>query len=477
MISAAILLSQGVLPWSFHPPRFYLCSSPLLLQFITIHSGNQGLSEINFFSLSASFFYACGEPIYILLLLFSILAGWLAARAIGSSLDPKFRKKILIADVSFHVLLLFVFKYLTFTITQLGLLLHTSLINLQIALPLGISFFTFQILSYVFDVYYQKVPVQKNFFDIALYVALFPQLVAGPIVRYSSIMNEIRTRAESWDLFSDGMLRFIYGLAKKVLIANYMAQVADNIFDYGTPESMATAWLGAIAYTLQIYFDFSGYSDMAIGLGLMFGFHFPENFNYPYISKSATKFWRRWHMTLGSWFRDYVYIPLGGNRVSPARHILNLFIVWALTGVWHGANWTFLCWGLFYFILLVIEKETGFTKKIGPFAQYALAAIILGWTLFRSPNISFAASYIAVMLNPASGSLVDSFFWEYLRGSWTVLIPALLLSLPLYPWLQGRIKCHSPLPIVESICSAALFVLCLIVATGSSYNPFIYFNF
>lgn len=192
-------------------------------------------------------FYACGEPIYILLLLFSILAGWMAARAIGSSSDPKFRKKVLIADVSFHVLLLFVFKYLTFTINQLSLLLHTSLINLQIALPLGISFFTFQILSYVFDVYYKKVPVQKNFFDIALYVALFPQLVAGPIVRYSSIMNEIRTRAESWDLFSDGMLRFIYGLAKKVLIANYMAQVADNIFDYGTPESMATAWLGAIA--------------------------------------------------------------------------------------------------------------------------------------------------------------------------------------------------------------------------------------
>lgn len=291
------------------------------------------------------------------------------------------------------------------------MLLHTSLINLQIALPLGISFFTFQILSYVFDVYYKKVPVQKNFGDIALYVALFPQLVAGPIVRYSSIMNEIWTRAESWDLFSDGMLRFIYGLAKKVLIANYMAQVADNIFDYGTPESMATARLGAIAYTLQIYFDFSGYSDMAIGLGLMFGFHFPENFNYPYISKSATEFWRRWHMTLGSWFRDYVYIPLGGNRVSPARHILNLFIVWALTGAWHGANWTFLCWGLFYFVLLVIEKETGFTKKIGSFAHiYALAAIILGWTLFRSPDISSASSYISVMLNPASGSLVDSFF-------------------------------------------------------------------
>lgn len=402
----------------------------------------------------------------------------MAARAIGNSTDKKFRKRVLIADISFHVLLLFIFKYLTFTIQQLGLLLHTSFINLQIALPLGISFFTFQILSYVFDVYYKRIPAQKNLFDIALYVALFPQLVAGPIVRYSSVMDEIRTRRESWDLFSDGMSRFIYGLAKKVLIANYMAQVADNIFDYGTPESMATAWLGAIAYTLQIYFDFSGYSDMAIGLGLMFGFHFPENFNYPYISKSATEFWRRWHITLGSWFRDYVYIPLGGNRVSPPRHILNLFIVWALTGAWHGANWTFLCWGLFYFILLVIEKETGFTKKIGPFSHvYALAAIILGWTLFRSPDISSALSYISVMLNPVSNKLTDSFFWDYLNGSWTVLIPALLLSLPLYPWLREKLHSHPSMEITESIFSVVLFLLCLVVTTGSSYNPFIYFNF
>lgn len=423
-------------------------------------------------------FYACGEPIYIILLLLSILIGWMAARAIGSSTDKKFRKRVLIADVSFHVLLLFIFKYLTFTIQQLGLLLHTSFINLQIALPLGISFFTFQILSYVFDVYYKRIPAQKNLFDIALYVALFPQLVAGPIVRYSSIMEEIGTRKESLDSFSDGMMRFIYGLAKKVLIADYMAQLADNIFDYGTPESAATAWLGAIAYTLQIYFDFSGYSDMAIGLGLMFGFHFPENFNYPYISRSATEFWRRWHMTLGSWFRDYVYIPLGGNRVSPLRHILNLFIVWALTGIWHGANWTFLCWGLFYFILLVFEKETGFTKKIGILSHvYALAAIIAGWTLFRSPDISSALSYWSVMFIPAPGRLADSIFWDYLRNSWTVLIPSLLLSLPLYPRLHKKLQTYPPLEMIELLFSFALFLLCLIVATGSSYNPFIYFNF
>ena len=210
----------------------------------------------------------------------------------------------------------------------------------------------------------------------------------------------------------------------------------------------------------------------------MFGFHFQENFNYPYISKSATECWRRWHITLGSWFRDYVYIPLGGNRVSPPRHILNLFIVWALTGAWHGANWIFLCWGLFYFILLVIEKETGFTKKIGSFSHvYALTAIILGWTLFRSPDISSAFSYISVMLNPVSGKLTDSFFWDYLNGSWTMLIPALLLSLPLYPWLREKLQSHPPMGIAESIFSVVLVLLCLVVATGSSYNPFIYFNF
>lgn len=420
-------------------------------------------------------FYACGEPIYLTLLLISIVVGWASARAIGNSNDAAFRKHILAADVSFHVLLLFVFKYLSFTVQQLGLLLHTIPIHLQIALPLGISFFTFQILSYVFDVYYKKIPAQKNLFDITLYVSLFPQLVAGPIVRYSSVMEEIQKRTENLDNFANGMLRFIYGLAKKVLVANYMAQIADTIFGHGIPESAATAWLGAVAYTLQIYFDFSGYSDMAIGLGLMFGFHFPENFNYPYISKSATEFWRRWHITLGSWFRDYVYIPLGGNRVTPMRHILNLFIVWALTGFWHGANWTFLCWGLFYFILLVIEKETGFIKKIGSLAHvYALVAIILGWTLFRSPNISFALSYMSAMFGHTQQGLVDSKFWDYLISSCPVLIPAILLSLPVYPWLSKKMQHITP---AEPIFATAIFLLSLAVTIGSSYNPFIYFNF
>ena len=223
---------------------------------------------------------------------------------------------------------------------------------------------------------------------VGLYIALFPQLIAGPIVRYETIEQQIEYRVENIADFSSGMMRFIYGLGKKVVIANYMGVVADNIFDGGGSLSLATAWYGAFAYTLQIYFDFSGYSDMAIGLGRMFGFHFMENFNYPYISRSATEFWRRWHISLGTWFRDYVYIPLGGNRVTRRRWVYNLFVVWALTGIWHGANWTFLCWGLWYFVLLLVEKLTGFPEKLGPLAHvYALLAIVLGWTVFP-PRIS-----------------------------------------------------------------------------------------
>lgn len=250
---------------------------------------------------------------------------------------------------------------------EAGIFLYQDLSWFQIPLPIGISFFTFQLLSYLFDVYYRKSHAQRNILNLGLYISFFPQLIAGPIVRYDVIENQIQHRKEHLYGFSEGMIRFIYGLAKKVLIANYIAQIADNIFDAGVPLSVGTAWLGAIAYTLQIYFDFSGYSDMAIGLGRMFGFCFPENFNYPYISNSVTEFWRRWHMSLSSWFRDYVYIPLGGNRVPVRRWVFNLFVVWALTGLWHGANWTFLCWGLYYFIILLLEKKLNPQNFLGEF--------------------------------------------------------------------------------------------------------------
>ena len=301
----------------------------------------------NLFLLLASLaFYAWGEPLFVFLMILSIVVGWLIGLKISVSAGQR-RKTFLTIGVVFHLALLFVFKYLTFVAGELGWLLAQDFSFINITLPIGISFFTFQLLSYLFDVYYGKAAAQKNVLNLGLYISLFPQLIAGPIVRYDTIAAQIEGRRETLGGFADGMMNFIYGLAKKILIANYMAQVADNIFDTEQSLSVLTAWLGGVAYTLQIYFDFSGYSDMAIGLGKMFGFTFPENFRYPYIAKSCTEFWRRWHISLGSWFRDYVYIPLGGNRVGKARWVINLLAVWSLTGLWHGANWTFLVWGLF----------------------------------------------------------------------------------------------------------------------------------
>ena len=310
----------------------------------------------NFLLLMSLAFYAYGEPLFVCIMIFEIIMGWLIGLKLEFTDSKKLRKRWLTIGTVFFVFMLFVFKYLTFVSEQFGGLLCIDTSNINIALPVGISFFTFQLLSYIFDIYYGKAKAQRSVLNVGLYIALFPQLIAGPIVRYDVIERQIIERQENLLDFADGMLRFSYGLGKKVLIANYMAMLADNIFNAGMPESVATAWLGAIAYTLQIYFDFSGYSDMAIGLGKMFGFKFPENFNYPYISSSITEFWRRWHISLSSWFRDYVYIPLGGNRCSKGRWLGNLFVVWALTGMWHGANWTFICWGLWYFLWLVVEK-------------------------------------------------------------------------------------------------------------------------
>lgn len=354
----------------------------------------------NYFLLLASLgFYAWGEPVFVWLMVLSIVVGWYIGLRIERADTAAGKRRALTIGVVFHVGLLFVFKYLTFVASQLGLLLHHDFSVISITLPIGISFFTFQLLSYLFDIYYGKARAQRSVLAVGLYIALFPQLIAGPIVRYDLIAEQIAHRRENMTDFAAGMMRFIYGLGKKVLIANYVAQVADDIFDSGVPLSTATAWLGVLAYTLQIYFDFSGYSDMAIGLGRMFGFRFAENFNYPYISRSATEFWRRWHISLGSWFRDYVYIPLGGNRVSKLRWIGNLFVVWALTGIWHGANWTFLCWGLFYFVLLLVEKLTHFPEKLGPLAHaYALLAIMCGWTLFRAKDLASAGQYLGVTL-------------------------------------------------------------------------------
>lgn len=432
----------------------------------------------DFLLLVSLLFYAYGEPLFVFLMLLAIGAGWFIGLKIGHAEEREQKKRWLVLGCTGLVSMLFIFKYLTFCCQQVGMLLHKDMSGIDIALPIGISFFTFQLLSYLFDIYYGKAQPQKNVFNTGLYIALFPQLIAGPIVRYDLIDKQIMGRKESIDDIAEGMLRFIYGLGKKVLIADYMAQVADNIFDAGVAMSVGTAWLGAAAYTLQIYFDFSGYSDMAIGLGRIFGFRFPENFNYPYIARSVTDFWRRWHISLSSWFRDYVYIPLGGNRCSRRRWLWNLFVVWALTGIWHGANWTFLCWGLWYFLLLIFEKQTGFAEKIGRFSHvYALLAIIFGWVIFRSSNIGQAASYIGMMLGIGGTGATDSSFMYYLSGSWVVFVYAVLLSAPVAPWFIRKISRFSWGRNVESLAGAAIFVLAVLKCISSSYNPFIYFNF
>ena len=419
-------------------------------------------------------FYAWGEPLFVLLMLFSIFVGWMAGACIENADSPYLRKVVLILSVAYNLVVLFVFKYLTFLAKEFGWLVGSDFSLIYIALPIGISFFTFQLLSYLFDVYYEKANAQKNILDLALYIALFPQLIAGPIVRYDAIEGQIKNRQESVQDFCEGMTRFILGLAKKVLVANYVGQVADAIFDDMEQLSVATAWLGSVAYTLQIYYDFSGYSDMAIGLGKMFGFRFPENFNYPYIASSITDFWRRWHISLSSWFRDYVYIPLGGNHVDRLRWIFNLLIVWALTGIWHGANWTFLCWGLFYFVLLMLEKTTGFVKRLGGLTHvYTVICIIIGWTIFRSESLLKALEFIGYMFGIGTIGFFDDVSVQYVRGSYIVYIIALMFAVPAEFWCRSkRIN-----EIVKPMFILIVFLLSIIKVVEGSYNPFIYFNF
>lgn len=419
-------------------------------------------------------FYAWGEPVFVFLMIFSILITWL----FGLGLQKRKGRALLVVGTIYHIVVLFVFKYLTFTAKEVGLLLHRDFSFVDITLPIGISFFTFQLMSYLFDIYYQKADAQKNPLYVGLYISLFPQLIAGPIVRYDRIASEITKRTETYDDMIAGLERFIYGLAKKVLIANYVAQVADNVFDHlAGNTSVLMVWLGAVYYTLQIYFDFSGYSDMAIGLGRMFGFHFDENFNYPYLSRSVTEFWRRWHISLSLWFRDYVYIPLGGNRVKKARWIWNLFVVWLLTGLWHGANWTFLVWGLLYFVLLLAEKLTGFAKKLGKFSHvYTMLVVILAWVIFRAPDLGSALQYIGNMFGIGAAGVADSAFVETIKNTWTVLAVAMIGTTPLVKQIFTKLKA-TRFNVLEQLWIILIFMLSIFQVVGSTYNPFIYFNF
>lgn len=420
-------------------------------------------------------FYAYGEPVYFILMLMSITLNWGLGLLIN--LNRKYAKAIVIIAGFYNIGLLFWFKYINFTLENIGFLLHRQFPIKDIVLPIGISFYTFQALSYVIDVYYEKIEVQKNWMNMGVYISCFPQLIAGPIVRYNTIAREINERDENLSEFIQGTIRFSYGLAKKVIIANNLAIVADAAFD-NPIQSMAMAWLGAVAYSLQIYYDFSGYSDMAIGLGRMFGFHFPENFQYPYTARSITEFWKKWHISLTQWFRDYLYIPLGGNRVKKGRHIFNLCVVWLFTGLWHGANWTFILWGIIYLIMQLLEKFTGFYKKINAFGHvYTLLIVMLCWVIFRASSISTALRYIGCMFGVGVETILDGKAIHYLLNYFWYFVFGIIFSMPIFPRIVKWSEESCWKKIFFQILMSLLFICTVSFVLSSEYDPFIYFNF
>ena len=437
-----------------------------------------------FLLLASLFFYAWGEPKHVYLMMGVILANWLFGMLVDYFRDEKKKAKMVLAlMVITNLSVLGFFKYTNFAIHNLERLFSADWSFPQIALPIGISFFTFQAMSYVVDVYRGDGEVQANPLNVGLYVSFFPQLIAGPIVRYQTIAEQIKERKENFQDFSKGACRFMIGLGKKVLIANNVALVADEAFkliEGGQYQaSVLMAWVGAISYTFQIFFDFAGYSDMAIGLGKMFGFHFEENFKYPYISASVSEFWRRWHISLQTWFRDYVYFPLGGSRVKTnGRLVFNLFVVWMLTGIWHGAAWTFFLWGFLYFVLLTVEKLTEIDKKMGWFGHiYTLFFVIIGWVIFRAESLSDLGVYLGAMFGRASGGLVDAGALAFIKQTQVYYIAAIICSTPVIAKLDRKMKKYAWWNIGYVLVLAAMFVVTLTFIFNQSYNPFIYFNF
>ena len=392
-------------------------------------------------------------------------------------------KEIFIFSIFIHVLLLCIFKYTNFLITNINGIFNTNISLLNIVLPIGISFYTFQIISYLVDVYKEKVKAQKNFISLATYVSLFPQLIAGPIVRYETINDELDNRKQTFNDFSSGISRFIIGLSKKVLIANILGELC-NIFILSNEKTVLFYWIYGISYSLQIYFDFSAYSDMAIGLGRMFGFHFMENFDYPYISKSITEFWRRWHISLSSWFKDYVYIPLGGSREGTFKLIRNILIVWLLTGLWHGSEWTFVIWGMFIGILLVIEKLllNKYIEKLPSTVRriYTLFIIMISFIIFSGSNINESFNNIVGLFN-FSNPFINKFTIHYLKDYGLVLIIAIFLSTPILKNTIIKLKENKKINNIINILDIIVLLILLVIVTSylidSSYNPFLYFRF
>lgn len=428
-------------------------------------------------------FYAWGEPVYITIMLFSTVFDYVNGLLLARfETKPRARKAVLVTSVVGNLAILMFFKYSDFFISNINAALNLDIGLLGLTLPIGISFYTFQTMSYTIDVYRHDAPVQKNIIAFGAYVTLFPQLIAGPIVRYNTIAEQLNNRKESFDMFFDGMVRFCAGLAKKVLLANNIGALWNEISAAAPVElSVLAAWLGMIAFSLQIYFDFSGYSDMAIGLGKMFGFEFLENFNYPYISKSITEFWRRWHISLGTWFREYVYIPLGGNRKGAAMMYFNIFTVWFLTGFWHGASWNFAVWGLYFAVILMLEKA--FLLKLLDKAPaivshvYALLLILIGWVIFSFDSLTDGFTYFLTMFGMGNGGLTDDMFFYNLRSYWPVLLVGIAACVPLWRRLGEKYLCRGGRYIVVGILAFAALALCTIYLVDSSYNPFLYFRF
>lgn len=427
-------------------------------------------------------FYFYGEPKYVFLMIAEIVIAYTGAILIDKYKSQS--KNTLIITLFIHVFLLIIFKYTDFIIQTINDISNANIKLLNIALPIGISFYTFQIISYVIDVYNGKVKVQKNIINLATYVSLFPQLVAGPIVRYQTVEKELDDRVHSFNNFAYGIRRFSIGLAKKVLIANALGELCTKAFVLNE-TTVIFYWIFGISYMLQLYFDFSAYSDMAIGLGRIFGFNFPENFNYPYISKSITEFWRRWHISLGTWFKDYVYIPLGGNRDGKYKQIRNILIVWLLTGIWHGANWTFLIWGLLFGIILIIEKIflNKFMEKLPSFIKriYVLFIVMILFIIFNAENMSVALTNIKGLFGMNGEVFVNDYTLHYLKSYLPLLIISLFGTTPFIKILIDKLRKNKYANNIINILEPILIVMILVVVTSylidNSYNPFLYFRF
>ena len=472
--NAAMLFSSLVFLWLFLP----IVAGLYYFMPKTWRAGKNGLLMV-----ASLLFYGWGEPVYILLMLCSITLNWCAGLCVWKMRSAK--KFVLAGAVAANLLLLGYFKYFDFAADAVNALLGHAAISLRdIALPLGISFYTFQALSYVIDLYRGEIKVQKNWFLLALYVSFFPQLIAGPIVRYADVEQQLACRTESSMLVAVGIKRFVYGLAKKVLLANTFALVADEIFGLSSGQvSTAVAWTGALFYALQIYYDFSGYSDMAIGLGKMFGFRFMENFNYPYLSASVQEFWRRWHISLSTWFRNYLYIPLGGNRKGKKRTLFNLMIVFLCTGLWHGANWQFVAWGVYYGVFLIAERiwlKPVLEKHRIAGHVYTLVVVLAAWVIFRAPGLREGVLWLKAMFLPTMGSAAYPLM-RFLDAKRIVFaLAGILLCGPLQalaPKWKAALYREDRIWFAECAIQLVLLLLCVTSLVSSTYNPFIYFRF